>query len=146
MSNIGYSPNQLNYNAHGAPFLINKNFISITHSFEYSAIIIGKNPVGIDIEKQQKRIVKLNPKFLNEKENFYTKEKSPIDILTKIWAGKEALFKIYQKKLNFRENITIQPFSNNQNKTTAIVKSGKKEAKHHLYFLNFKKFCCVYTH
>jgi len=145
LTDIGYASNQLNYNEYGAPFLIDKNFISITHSFNYSAIIIGKKPVGIDIEKQQKRIIKLNPKFLNEKENFYKKSKKPITTLTKVWTAKEALFKIYQKKLNFKA-ITIQSFSTKQNKTTAIVNYEKKEQKHTLYFLNFKEFCGAYTY
>ena len=45
---------------HGKPHLINFDFkISLTHSFDYAAVIISKKLVGIDIEKIKKIIGKI---------------------------------------------------------------------------------------
>src|SRR5699024_5251446 len=52
----GYSDFDLYYDAFGKPYLNNDKYISITHSFNYTAIILSDEEVGIDIEKQREKI------------------------------------------------------------------------------------------
>ena len=64
LKEVGYSDLDLYYDEFGKPFLNDGNHISITHSFRFSAIAISKkDPIGIDIEKQRDKIVKIGHKF-----------------------------------------------------------------------------------
>ena len=96
----------INYNKYNAPEIENKH-ISISHSKNLVAIILSKIKVGLDIEKINKKPLKLASKFIGEKnhENL-TEEKA-----TLIWSCKEALFKWNQKgSVNFILDIKIYPF------------------------------------
>ena len=52
-SPCGYTDFDLIYDQNGKPHLTDGNYISISHSYTFSAIIISDHPVGIDIEKQR---------------------------------------------------------------------------------------------
>jgi 4'-phosphopantetheinyl transferase len=53
--------------AHGKPYLVNLPYhISLSHSFDYAAVMISKKaPVGIDIEQIQQKVERIAPRFLN---------------------------------------------------------------------------------
>ena len=51
-----YTDHDVYYDDFGKPYLKDGKHISITHSYEFSGIIISNNPVGIDIEKQREKI------------------------------------------------------------------------------------------
>src|ERR1700754_2887962 len=50
MQEIGYTDFDLFYDAEGNPHLKDGMNISITHSYAFSAIIVSKNDIGIDME------------------------------------------------------------------------------------------------
>ena len=58
--------NDLFYDSNGAPFLKNNLNISISHTNNYSAIALSKNPVGIDIQDYREKILSIRDKFINE--------------------------------------------------------------------------------
>ena len=60
----GYSDFDLYYNEHGKPFLQDGKYISITHSHNFSGIIVSEHEVGIDIEKNRPKIVHIQDKFV----------------------------------------------------------------------------------
>ncbi|MAU36907.1 MAG: hypothetical protein CMD14_05995 [Flavobacteriales bacterium] len=106
------------YNKYGAPCIENDNFISISHSIKFVAIIISKFRVGIDIEKITKKPLRLSSKFIANSEHFPLSEEKA----TLIWCCKEAIYKWHQKrKINFITDIKILSFS--------IKKEGKLIAK-----------------
>ncbi len=103
----------IEYNTDGSPFLTGANFnISITHTGKYAAIIIHPNrKVGIDIERQSDRVMRVKHKFLNEKELQYIDSRSEKTHLTILWAAKEALYKIIGVKIvEFTEQIIVDKF------------------------------------
>ena len=53
LQQAGYNDFDLYYDVFGKPHLNDGKFISITHSHEFSAIIISDETVGIDIELQR---------------------------------------------------------------------------------------------
>ena len=53
---FGYSDFDLFYDGNGKPHLKDGNYISITHSYTFSAVVVSSKPVGIDIEKQREKI------------------------------------------------------------------------------------------
>ncbi|HNQ27892.1 MAG TPA: 4-phosphopantetheinyl transferase, partial [Aquaticitalea sp.] len=56
LAEFGYADEDLFYDDNGKPHLKDGKHISITHSFEFSAVIVSNNAVGIDIEKQREKI------------------------------------------------------------------------------------------
>ena len=56
LKEFGYTDVELHYDDNGKPYLNNGKYISITHSFTFSAVIISDSKVGIDIEKQREKI------------------------------------------------------------------------------------------
>jgi len=91
----------------------NEFHISITHSFEFAAIIVSKNKtVAIDIEKLDERIQRVKHKFMRDDEMQYVKKENATEMLVTIWSAKETLYKYYGKKeLDFKENLKIEPFT-----------------------------------
>lgn len=81
--------------------------VSITHSFEYAAVMISKSlKVGIDIERIDARISRVKQKFCSDTE--LVMANNDIEKLTLIWSAKEALYKLYSKKqVIFKENLHI---------------------------------------
>jgi len=60
LKQAGYADADVYYDAFGKPHLKDKNYLSISHSFTFTAIIISeKKPVGIDVEKNRDKILKL---------------------------------------------------------------------------------------
>lgn len=148
LKEVGYQDTDLIYDEYGKPHLHDGNFISITHSFTFTGIIISKdNPVGIDIEKQRDKIVKIAHKFTPlEEYNTIANHDALVSKLTIVWGGKESLYKIYgKKKLLFLHHIYIEDFKFADTKTTGQIRYEGKVSDHHIHFLEFEGFTCVYA-
>jgi 4'-phosphopantetheinyl transferase EntD len=101
------------YNAENKPFVRgNTHNISITHSNNLTAVIIGKDKrVGIDLEFMSGKISKVANKFINDRENIIDDPELSKFHLYLHWCAKETLYKICDKQdINFRDGITIAPF------------------------------------
>lgn len=148
LKEVGYSDLDLYYDEFGKPFLNDGNHISITHSFRFSAIAISKkDPIGIDIEKQRDKIVKIGHKFtpIDAYKNIVDQH-SLVRKLTVVWGAKESLYKIYGKKqLRFLEHIDIKDFELSTNKTTGMINDENFTSNHSIEFLEFEGFTCVYA-
>ena len=97
----GYSDFDLEYDAFGKPHLADHNYISITHSHHFSAIIVSNEPVGIDIEMQREIILKIAHKFVNDDELNQNKKTDLAEYIKKLtvkWGAKEAIYKIKNEK------------------------------------------------
>ncbi|WP_367865203.1 4'-phosphopantetheinyl transferase superfamily protein [Pedobacter sp. WC2423] len=109
--------------AHGKPYLVNSaSTISLSHSFDYAVVMIGKEKgVGVDIERIEPKIHRIQQKFLSPPELLHVKDNT--DGLYVCWCVKEAIYKWYGKKgLEFKKHIHIQPFElHEQGTLTAIV-------------------------
>ena len=119
--------NDLYYDDNGAPFLKSKKNISISHTNNFSAIALCKNPVGIDIQDLRDKIILIKDKFLNDNEVKLIDDNSIKD-LTLIWSIKESIYKIYKKQgLSFKKHIIVQNFSNDFKKSSVLVKDLDKK-------------------
>ncbi len=149
LKEIGYTDNDLVYDEYGKPHLKDGNFISITHSFIFSAIIIStEQPVGIDIEMQRDKIVKIAYKFTPiEEYKSIANHDALVSKLTIVWGAKESLYKIYgKKKLLFLENIYIEDFSFDTNETTGKILYEGETSDFDIRFLEMEGFTCVYAY
>lgn len=86
--------------------------ISITHSFQFAAILVSKTKtVAIDMEKIDERIQRVKQKFMREDEMDYLQSDDASKMLVTIWSAKETLYKFYGKKeLDFKLHLKIDAF------------------------------------
>jgi phosphopantetheinyl transferase len=148
LKEVGYTDADLIYDEFGKPHLKDGRFISITHSFIFTAIIISNNaPVGIDIEKQRDKILKIAHKFTPIQEyNTIANADALISKLTIVWGAKESLYKIYgKKKLLFLHHIYIEDFKFADEKTTGEIRYNGENTAYKITFLEFEGFTCVFA-
>lgn len=149
LKEVNYKDSDVLYDTFGKPSLKNGKYISITHSFTFVAIIISdKNPVGIDIEKQRDKIVKIAPKFtaIHEYKSIVN-HNALVRKLTIVWGAKESLYKIYgKKKLLFLHHIYVDDFALDTQKTTGEIRFEGTSISYQIAFLEFEGFTCVYAY
>lgn len=149
LNKVGYTDADLVYDEFGKPHLKDGKFISITHSFTFSGIIISDDkPVGIDIEKQRDKILKIAHKFTPiEAYKSIANHDALVSKLTIVWGAKESLYKIYgKKKLLFLNHIYIEDFSFETNETTGKILYEGVTDEYQINFLETEGFTCVYAH
>ena len=98
---------------HGKPYLPNLGYhISLSHSYDYAAVIIGKTrKVGVDIELIKHKIKTIRHKFLSDIELAQKQIGDNINGLYVCWCAKEAIYKWNGRKgLEFKQDIHIKPF------------------------------------
>ncbi len=98
---------------HGKPYLVNLPYhISLSHSFDYAAVMISKtHKVGIDIEQIKEKVERIAGKFMRPEEMLFIGDNKKIEHLYVCWCAKEAVYKCNgQKEVSFADNIGLEPF------------------------------------
>ena len=149
LKEVGYSDFDLIYDKEGKPHLKDGKFISISHSFTFSAIIISDDlKVGIDIEKQREKILKIAHKFTPiEEYKTIANSEALISKLTIVWGAKESLYKIYGKrKLLFLHHIHINDFKFIAKETIGVIRFNGENFTYKIEFIEFDGFTCVFAY
>lgn len=144
----GYTDFDLNYDSNGKPSLADGKHISITHSFEFSAIIISTKNVGIDIEKQREKITRIADKFIGTEFEFLDKRENYIEDLSIIWGAKESLYKMCNSRsLSFKQNMHVQEFHSQNLSGNAFVECKELDFNQQFkfYFESFDGYTMVYA-
>jgi phosphopantetheinyl transferase len=147
LKEINLTDADINYDEFGKPHLTNGRHISITHSFIFTAIIFSDEiPVGIDIEKQREKILKIAHKFTQiEEYKTIANVDALICKLTIVWGAKESLYKIYgKKKLLFLHHIYVNDFNFEDKKTIGEIRFDGKTTSYNIEFIEFEGFTCVF--
>ena len=147
LAEAGYTDFDLYYDEEGKPHLKDGNHISITHSFEFSGIIVSQKPIGIDIEKQRDKILKIAPKF-TPLEEYHTlaNEEAIVRKLTIVWGAKEGIYKLVGiPGLLFLHHIYVEDFSFEDEELKARLNYQAEQTNFTLKYLEFEGFTCVYT-
>jgi 4'-phosphopantetheinyl transferase EntD len=147
LKEFGYTDFDLYYDANGKPHLKDGNYISITHSYTFSAVVVSSNPVGVDIEKQRQKIIKIASKFIGYEDCFLIKSGVHyIQKLTWIWCIKESLYKLYARPgMSFKNNFLVIPLGEEKNTTVAWILDGTNRQCFNGLFLEFEGFGCAIT-
>lgn len=122
----------VDYDKNGKPFLRDSNYhISISHTNEFVAVIMGQNRVGIDIEKIHPRIHKTRKRFVTESEEHWLSNSNSLEEqLFLIWGAKEAMLKIIgDRRIDFQKNMWVSSFD--------YAEQGCFES--HMKYLNINK-------
>ena len=145
---IGHTDLDLHYDAYGKPHIKGENHISITHSHEFSAIIISNELVGIDMELQRDKIMRIADKFIDEEFQYLDQKNTEeyIKKLTVIWGAKEAIFKIRNEKgISFKDHIKVQSFSLEDIKGSAQLHFNNQAKDFDIHFEEIENFTLVYA-
>lgn len=145
----GYTDNDLFYNGDGKPYLTDGKCISITHSFEYAAIVISEENVGIDIEKKREKIIRIADKFCNDKELLYVNSQEiekRVENTTLIWCAKESVFKMCNTRgLSFKDHIYVDLDRYNNKEGEAIVNRGSLQKQFEYFSCDLGSFMMTYS-
>ena len=144
---LGYSDFDLYYDELGKPHLHDGKHISITHSHEFSAIIVSSKTVGIDIELQRDKIIRIADKFCDSEFQFLDRDSDEyIRKLTAIWGAKESIFKIRNEKgISFKEHIKVQSFDLENKKVNTELHFNNYVKDFDIYFEEIEDFTLVYA-
>jgi 4'-phosphopantetheinyl transferase EntD len=143
----GYSDFDLFYDEDGKPNLRDGMQISITHSNNFSAIIIGNQNVGIDIELQRQKIIRIADKFIDYEFDYLDKDAVDyIKKLTVIWGAKEAKYKMCNSRsLSFKDDMRVLSFNLKDGIGEASVHQNDFDKKFQFFFEEFENFTLVYA-
>lgn len=105
----------IHYDEVGAPYIEDEGFISISHTKNRVGIALCKDfKVGLDLEVIHSKIDNIKHKFLSENEKEQLDCNSSIE-LTKVWSGKECLYKIAgRKRIDFRTELHLEKRTENE--------------------------------
>ena len=141
LQHLEYTDFDLLYDEFGKPHLkpqgcsIKDLELSISHSHDFSAIVISEQKVGLDLEQLKNKILKIAPRFMDisHLENLSTEEK--IKKATVIWGIKESIFKLKNEVgISFSDHISENAFTFDDKVTTATLKFNNKEEKFKIQF------------
>ncbi|OIQ17638.1 MAG: 4-phosphopantetheinyl transferase [Flavobacterium sp. MedPE-SWcel] len=148
LQEAGYTDFDLYYTDDGKPHLKDDKYISITHSHNFSAIIISDENVGIDMEMQRKKITIIANKFCKTELDYLepNKLKDYIRSLTVIWGVKEALFKMISLPgISFKNHIDVHSFIIDNNNGKATVTFNNMNSNYIFSFEEIENFTLVYS-
>jgi phosphopantetheinyl transferase len=144
----GYKDADLYYDQIGKPHLKDGTFISITHSFEFTGVIFSNTiQVGIDIEKQRDKILRIAHRFTPVREyRTLANEQALIRKLTMVWGAKESIYKIMGiPGLSFLNHIKVAEFDLDEGETGASVLVKGVSGVFKIYFMEFEGFTLAYA-
>lgn len=144
---FGYRDEDLYYDDNGKPHLTDGKQISITHSFNFSAVIVSDTLVGIDIEKQREIITHIAPKFVDYEFKYLDRTDSNyMKMLTVVWCAKESLYKLYGTPgLSFKQHTLVIPFMLCDGFTNAWIDFKDTKSRYDIIYLEFEGFTCAYA-
>ncbi|GAB2703683.1 4'-phosphopantetheinyl transferase superfamily protein [Mucilaginibacter koreensis] len=135
--------------AYGKPYLVNLPYhISLSHSFDYAAVMISKTePVGIDIEQIKEKVERIATKFLSPQELAFIEPEQRIPHLYACWCAKEAIYKCHgRKEVSFLDHIRLQPFTfNGQGHIQATLQKGALDLQYQVQYLQFENYMIGYV-
>jgi 4'-phosphopantetheinyl transferase len=135
--------------AHGKPYLVSLPYhISLSHSFDYAAVMISrKSPVGIDIEQVKQKVERIAHKFMRPVELAYISDEYKIPQLYAAWCVKEAVYKCHgQREVSFVDDIFIRPFIfNSRGEVEATLTKGDTKLDYKVGYLEYEDYMIGYV-
>jgi len=134
---------------HGKPYLVSLPYhISLSHSFDYAAVMISKSgPVGIDIEQVKEKVERIAHKFMRPQELEFINNTDKINHLYACWCAKEAIYKCNgEKEVSFVDNIVLSPFNfERQGAIKAVLQKGEKHLDYKVEYLQYEDYMIGYV-
>jgi phosphopantetheinyl transferase len=121
----------------GKPYLADSNLhISLSHSDNLAAALVGNFPLGIDIQMKVEKLLRIRAKFLSEREIEEISDLDNLELIHIYWGAKECLFKAYGKgQVDFRKHLYIKSINQSDKTILGII---DKQDTHKEYQLQYK--------
>jgi len=143
-----YTDHDLFYDELGKPHLKDGRYISITHSGPFTGIVLSEDtPVGIDIEQQRPKIIRIAHKFTPlEEYRTLANTEALIRKLTVVWGVKESLYKIYGTPgVSFLNHIVVRDFDLGDHDLSASLHFKGVKSGYQCQYEEFEGYTCVYA-
>ena len=124
----GYTDFDLYYDQYGKPHLKNGRCISISHSHDFSLIVVSDENIGADLEILKAKTLNLAPRFMDVSHLNNLSEQNQLIKATVVWGIKESVFKIKNEAgISFKDNIFESEFNLEDKKCTVALRFNTKE-------------------
>jgi len=138
---VGYTDFDLYYDEFGKPHLKNKRegkrekgeeeqpkkHISISHSHDFSVIVLSEENIGADLEILKDKTLKLAPRFMDVSHLDNLSEEDRLKKATVVWGIKESVFKIKNEVgISFKDHIFENDFRLADKKCTVELRFNAK--------------------
>jgi len=155
LQHLGYSDEDLTYDASGKPHLQVKRqklkdkssesvthhpspitqHISISHSHDFAVICVSDQEVGIDIELQKEKTLTITSRYMDVRHLEQLSTEEQIAKATTVWGIKEAIFKIKNEKgISFPNHIFEADFRLSDTTTQAELHFNQKVEPFAIHF------------
>ena len=145
-----YDDFDLYYDAFGKPHIkpqgcfVKDVEISISHSNDFSAIVISQEKVGLDLEQIKDKTLRIAPRFMDVSHLDNLSKEEKIKKATVIWGIKESIFKIKNEQgISFPNHIFEDDFSLEEKKSKAILKFNNREEVFNIIFDTIEDYIYV---
>ena len=145
-----YDDFDLYYDAFGKPHIkpqgcfVKDVEISISHSNDFSAIVISQEKVGLDLEQIKDKTLRIAPRFMDVSHLDNLSKEEKIKKATVIWGIKESIFKIKNEQgISFPNHIFEDDFSLEEKKSKAILKFNNREEVFNIIFDTIEDYVYV---
>jgi phosphopantetheinyl transferase len=139
----------LKVDEHGKPYLVKIPYhISLSHSFDYAAVMISKSrPVGIDIEQVKDKVERIAHKFMKGAELAFINDTNKVQHLYACWCAKEAVYKCNgEKEVSFVDNILLDAFDFQPRGTiTAHLGKDDKQLDYEVAYMQYEDYMVGYV-
>ncbi len=150
LQHLDYNDFDLYYDEFGKPHIkpqgcsIKEVEISISHSNDFSAVVISEQKVGLDLEQLKEKTLKIAPRFMDVSHLENLSEEEKIKKATVVWGIKECIFKIKNEKgISFPNHIFEDDFNFEDKKATAVLKFNNKEENFEVQFDSIEDYIFV---
>jgi phosphopantetheinyl transferase len=140
----GYTDYDLYYDEFGKPHLRDGTHISISHSNDFSIIVISQENVGADLEKLKEKVVKLAPRFMDVSHLDNLNAADRLKKAAVVWGIKESVFKIKNEVgISFKDHIFESDFLVSDFKCTVELRFNEKVERFDILFDFIEEFVIV---
>jgi len=148
LKEFGYTDSDLVYKNSGRPLLRDGKHITISHSHNFAAVLVGDKTFGVDIEKQREKIIKIANKFTPISEyRTLANDDAIIRKLTLVWAAKESVYKSFSiKGVSFLNHIDVDDFDLDSPQTRARLEYKGQKLTYEVFFMEFENFAGAYVY
>jgi phosphopantetheinyl transferase len=144
----GYSDFDLYYDEFGKPHLGNGKYISISHSHDFSVIVLSNVNVGADLEILKEKTLKVASRYMDISHLENLSKSDELIKATVVWGIKESVFKIKNEiGISFKDSIFEDDFNLEDKKCGVSLQFNDKTERFNIVFEFIENyvFVCAFS-
>ena len=132
----------IQYHPSGKPYISEGPCLSISHTKNHVAVILGNQEVGIDVEQYGARVEKVISRFMREDEQSALWKEDALWGWLLHWSAKETMYKmLHAEGVDFVKHLRIYPFQMAEDGLMEAVEyKTAKEQKFRIHYRLFPDF------